>query len=407
MKKVAVCTIIAKNYIALAKTLGDSLKAFHSITDFHVLVIDLFDMPFIYLELDQFILGLPTDLSTLSTEKFQQFACEYNLLELSTALKPFYLEHLLLQGYDKVIYLDPDILILQPLDHIFQALDTSNIVITPHLLDPIPLDDFYPNEINMLLAGTYNLGFIGVAQSQETHRFLTWWGERLERYCVTAPSEGLFVDQKWIDLVPGLFEKVQILTARGYNVAYWNLNARHLSERDNIYWVNNEPVVFFHFSGFNADSPTELSKHQNRLKVETLPTLAKLLQHYADLLKVNGRDEYKSLPYGYATFSNGVPIDKIVRFLLRFEKKLGVLFPNPLNVDAEPSFFAWLNSPIKGIEQPVGSPQLTNYLAGLYMKHLELQKNFPDVGGKDRDDYLSWIDTKAAQLGIHSAYLGK
>ena len=404
MEKISVCTIIARNYLALAKTLGDSLRAFHhDAVDFHVLIVDPLDLPSTLTFVSEITLVSPTDIMDFS--KFNTLAYDYDVTELSTAVKPFLLEHLLLKGYEKVIYFDPDILVLQPLNAIFQVLDNSNIALVPHILDPIPLDGHFPSEITLLQAGAYNLGFIGIAYSDETFRFLLWWQERLERHCRVAVAEGLFVDQKWIDLVPGMFKKVQILTARGYDVAYWNLNARQLSERDSVYWVDDELLIFFHFSGFKPEQPTQISRHQNRLHVETLPTLGKLLEYYAYLLKANGHDKYKNLPYGYSIFSNGVPMDTLTRSLLKDAKQAGMLFSNPCEVDAEHSFFKWLNSPVAADSERNTSPYVTNYLLGLYQKRLDLQNAFPDVLGRDRNAYLSWVKAEAPKQNIHSVYL--
>jgi hypothetical protein len=41
MKAIAICTIIAKNYLALAKALGQSLHRFHPDPDFRIAVFDL------------------------------------------------------------------------------------------------------------------------------------------------------------------------------------------------------------------------------------------------------------------------------------------------------------------------------------------------------------------------------
>ena len=35
---------------------------------------------------------------------------------------------------------------------------------------------------------------------------------------------GLFVDQRWCDHVPALFDKVKVVRDPGYNVASWNLS---------------------------------------------------------------------------------------------------------------------------------------------------------------------------------------
>ena len=55
---------------------------------------------------------------------------------------------------------------------------------------------------------------------------LDWWGVRLERDCIVDPERGFFVDQRWIDLVPGMADDFYVLRDPGFNVAYWNLPTR-------------------------------------------------------------------------------------------------------------------------------------------------------------------------------------
>ncbi|HLE43419.1 MAG TPA: hypothetical protein VJB36_05355 [Methylomirabilota bacterium] len=75
----------------------------------------------------------------------------------------------------------------------------------------------------------YNLGFIGLRRDGKAESLLDWWGRRVYDKCLMAPRAGLFVDQRWIDLVPGLFEGMHILRDPEYNVAYWNLAERTFS----------------------------------------------------------------------------------------------------------------------------------------------------------------------------------
>ena len=85
----------------------------------------------------------------------------------------------------------------------------------------MPRDGRKPTEAEILTAGVYNLGFIGMARGGDTGFMLDWWAERLERDCVLDPKRGFFVDQRWIDFAPGLVESFHILRDPGYNVAYW------------------------------------------------------------------------------------------------------------------------------------------------------------------------------------------
>ena len=124
-------------------------------------------------------------------------------MELSTAVKPFLLRQLFARGHGKVLYIDPDIWVFRPLDELFAWLDESDVLLTPHLTGPLG-DGHYPDERDILLSGTYNLGFLGIADTEQVDALLRWWSERCEFLCVSDITHGMFVDQRWMDLAPGL-----------------------------------------------------------------------------------------------------------------------------------------------------------------------------------------------------------
>src|SRR5207302_11017910 len=99
----------------------------------------------------------------------------------------------------------------RPLDQVKNALDSAPIVLTPHVLSPIPRDGLKPSEQDMLISGAYNLGFLAIREAPETREFLGWWDERLRDDCRVDVPNGLFVDQKWVDLVPSFFPSAMAL----------------------------------------------------------------------------------------------------------------------------------------------------------------------------------------------------
>ena len=103
-----------------------------------------------------------------------------------------------------------------------------------------------PGEREILLAGIYNLGFL--ALGGDVCRFLDWWQERLSWDCVIAPEQGLFVDQRWMDFVPGCFDHV-ILRDPSYNVAYWNVHSRPVRWTGIQYEVAGRPLGSFISAG--------------------------------------------------------------------------------------------------------------------------------------------------------------
>ena len=88
----------------------------------------------------------------------------YTLLELSTAVKPFFLTYLFeTYDYDALCYFDPDIYFYRPVDVIWEKLQSHGIVLTPHLTGPLD-EQHNPDELLILRSGTYNLGFIGLSR---------------------------------------------------------------------------------------------------------------------------------------------------------------------------------------------------------------------------------------------------
>ena len=148
------------------------------------------------------------------------------------------------------------------------------------------------NSLKMLEYGYYNLGFIAVSKSFETDRFLNWWHWKLTEHGYLNLDEHLAWDQKWCDLVPIYFDGVHILKNPGYNIAFWNIFERHISENQGKYWVNEKyPLRFIHFSHYMPEYPeymrsvpiedsfTEFPKNE--------PVLKALFDRYYEVLTDN------------------------------------------------------------------------------------------------------------------------
>ncbi|MEA3145035.1 MAG: hypothetical protein QOI53_456 [Verrucomicrobiota bacterium] len=149
----------------------------------------------------------------LDIPDLRSFVFRYDIMELNTAVKPFMFQHLLGMGHQTILYFDPDIQIFSRLDQILESLqDGASFVLTPHLCAPAE-GSAYPDDIGILRAGIYNLGFLGVHACPETDSILAWWARRLQYQCLDAQDIGIFVDQKFMDLVPGFAEKAPRLPA--------------------------------------------------------------------------------------------------------------------------------------------------------------------------------------------------
>lgn len=324
----AAVTIVCKNYLSYATTLAQSWRTHHPDHDFLIVLAD---------SADGYVgARLPCGAEVVEIARFgipdlSRFIYRYWIMEFCTAVKPFVLADLFeRRGYETVVYLDPDTWLFSPLHSVYDAFEDASILLTPHIRRPY-FDEGHPSDLSVLQSGTYNLGFIGLKNNGTTRRLLEWWMTKLRVDCVVDIARGLFVDQKWIDLVPGFFSDVAIIDDPGCNVAYWNLHERPLSRQGEQWFADGSPLRFFHFSGYSPFAPAVLSKHQNRHSLEAMPAVRSLTDSYGQALLANGYEASITWPNAFATLRNGVemPID-LVRAIMQWASREGVPSPCPV-----------------------------------------------------------------------------
>jgi hypothetical protein len=329
----AACTIVSFNYLSYARTLCDSFLHFHADCDFYVLLVDRLPEGLDGSH-ERFKLVLVED---LGIPNFESVAFKYGILELNTNVKPTFLKLILSQGVDQVIYFDPDILICSALDPVFRALASNAIVLTPHCTSPN--EDLPYGEMLLLGDGVFNLGFVAISKTAEAERFLTWWEQRCLTLGYNERWAGLFVDQKWINLVPCYFESIQVLKHPGCNVAYWNLHERTLKKKQSSWFVNQTaPLIFFHFSGISIDGGDKISKHSDQFDLRSRPELAELFGDYRKRLVDNGIRNGNHHRYAFGYFSNGDLVNKLQR--AAFAANLNQ-FGSANPFDSEGPFYRW------------------------------------------------------------------
>lgn len=290
----AVFTIVAANYLSQARVLMASVARHHPEAARVVVVIggsgQKIDDPFECL-----------DAASLHIENFADMTVRYGVLELATAVKPFAFRALFDRASThQVVYLDPDIELYGRLDAALGLLQAgAPIVLTPHATEPLPGPGL-PDDHTLLRSGVFNLGFMAARRDRRTADWLTWWADRLKVHCLVDFAANLFTDQRWCDLAPCMVEGLAILRDPGCNVAYWNLEHRPLARDQDGQWrAAGWPLVFFHFSGFDPERPTELSRHQTRLSAGLISSVAPLLRDYAGRLQQMGWASTAREPYSF------------------------------------------------------------------------------------------------------------
>lgn len=308
MTSSAALTICAINYLPKALVLYESYLRHHPDHSFYIVLVDRKDES-LRIERPNLTVIWVED---LAVSDFPQHAFAFDVIELSTNVKPSALKYLLAR-HDVALYIDPDIRVYAPLEPVYEALRTASVVVTPHTNLPV-VDGAKPDDVDLLRFGAYNLGFVGVSRCDEGLRFLNWWSDRCLAFGYYEPQLGLAVDQKWVDLAPAFFPALQILHDAGLNVAFWNLHERRMTQRDGTWWVNeNVRLRFIHFSSFDAKRPEVVAYKQSRFAPGSRPDFEQLATEYARELQGEGSEEYNRRKYGFDYFNDGTYITPALR----------------------------------------------------------------------------------------------
>ncbi|MCR5877541.1 hypothetical protein [Phenylobacterium sp. J367] len=150
---------------------------------------------------------------------------------------------------------------------------------------------------------------------------------------------GLFVDQRWCDHVPALFDKVKVLRDPGYNVASWNISTREVAvHKDGQVTVNGVPLRFWHFTklGPTADLMTK------RYAKDNFPVY-EIWHWYRDAVEDNSEPTIPERYWAYDAYSDGRKIEKPHRVLYRERRDLQARFPDPF-ASGPGSYQAWLEA---------------------------------------------------------------
>ena len=122
---ISVFTLCSNNYLAQAIVLGQTLLKFNPAYNYTIGLVDrksdsieYSEIPFEILQVEN--LGIPY---------FDEMSSKYNVIELNTAVKPFYFQHFFKNPkVESAVYLDPDIQVFAPFSELENELSENDII---------------------------------------------------------------------------------------------------------------------------------------------------------------------------------------------------------------------------------------------------------------------------------------
>jgi hypothetical protein len=153
------------------------------------------------------------------------------------SLPYFILNHYL--EVDWITYLDADLFFYADPSAIFTEMGDRSVAIIGHR--------FSKRLQHLEMLGIYNVGWLSFRRDSHAQECLLWWRERCNEWCYDRSENGKFADQKYLDSWPTRFQRTRVLLHKGANLAPWNLANYQISWHENQLWVDDQPLIFFHF----------------------------------------------------------------------------------------------------------------------------------------------------------------
>jgi hypothetical protein len=321
----AVTTIVTQSYLPGALVLFESCRKHFPTAHFYCVVVDEDD-------LDRS--ELPHDFRIISGKGlcggigWERMYFQYSAFELCCALKPFALQYLANEGFENLIYLDSDILLFSEPQSLLKGLTTNSIVLTPHVRDW----GLEGSEEFFFSVGVFNAGAVACRNDPTGLAFLKWWGKRLETLCCHAPDLGLFVDQKWLDLVPAMFPNVGILRSPVFNAGHWSLHSNKLYRNlEGDFLIADKPLESFHFTCLGSEQACDDHFNQWYGDPENYHITKEMVALYTRAINDPKYERYQGTRYPYSKFPDGTEIARHWQILYRSDPTLREAYPNPFD----------------------------------------------------------------------------
>jgi len=371
--KIAVYTSCALNYYAKARVLVDSVQRNSPNTSVTLCLCDETGGGCDPLQQGFDRLWLPEDLGYGRAWIFQ-----HNVMELCTGVKGRALVQLMQEepDADLYVYLDPDTYVYNDLAVVNEYLGDASIGLVPHILNVETSDiGVQMTEMSVTEHGIYNLGHLFVRPDDNGRALAKWWADRLDKYCFDDKTIGLFTDQRWMDLVPSVFEGVKILRTPNLDVASWNIAAREITQEEagneSSFRVDDWPLITYHFSG---TGPSGTHRQVREIFDPSGGAMAEIERHYEQAIARHGQKYLEAVPPAYDFFDTGERIPAEARKLYRVHDDIQKAFTDPYLAGGGYQFIDWLREHRPGL------------LSGLRLPERRIERAFDDLF--DTDYYL-------------------
>lgn len=221
---------------------------------------------------------------------------------------------------NRVTTLDADVYFFDSPAMLFENYSNDDILITPH--------DF-PSKLDHLAQyGIYNVSFQSFPNTTNGISVLKDWKQKCLIWCkdFLDSETGYFADQKYLDDWAENFDHIKPISEKTCGRAPWNITEIVLNISNNKFYVNEEPLIYYHFHNLRIKGNLVTHDLQNYGMPTPTKNVKKLYQHYFSILNQNNRKIGLANDTGVIRYNHSA--NKQSLFKAIWENKHGaVLFP--------------------------------------------------------------------------------
>jgi hypothetical protein len=195
---------------------------------------------------------------------------------------------------DRITTLDSDLYFFSDPQLIFDAYPDASVLITPHnLSDSIS---------HLVVHGIYNVSFQSFKNNEQGNKCLAQWRKKCHEWCYDQLDlvNNRYADQKYLNTWTDEFSEVKAIQIPGTGLAPWNLDRYTYSVKGKQIYVNDHPLVYFHFHhlrtfntffAINAFDVYQVKTRHKAVKIiyqfylQRLKEISKTLEH-TDVMQV-------------------------------------------------------------------------------------------------------------------------
>ena len=281
------CTLFDSNYLSRALVMFHSLEATGE--NFKLYAVCFDDLSFQILSKLKLANLVVIQLSDFENEELIEVKKLRTAGEYCWTCTPYVIRYVIdTYKLGQVTYLDADLCFYSKPSVLLDELNNSecSVLITEHRYTP----RYNQSEIT----GIYCVQFMTFNATEEGLMVLQWWQERCLEWCYARFEDGKFGDQKYLDDWPTRFKGVHVLQHLGGGVAPWNVQQDKLTSDKGKLYVNELPLVFYHFHSYKYYSD---GKHDFASLFHLDTNIVNLIyRHYAQAILKSNEEIYLVAP---------------------------------------------------------------------------------------------------------------